>query len=217
MPAYEPKTFFEIYASLRVLFPEISVLLGAGAIALTRWFAKVAAENAVEAVRNENKKQLLALKSSYDAELETLKSQLEILKNISAKGLDEKLQLYKSIGALIAEALADIQFLSWEYDTLSEEGKQAFWQRRYRLEVARVQAYGNLALIAPQAVMELYEELESKINQFTRVRLSGQMTAEIFMQQWNEVRECGVRFLNEVRKDLGLNATPIHWTGKYSD
>lgn len=81
---------------------------------------------------------------------------------------------------------------------LSQEEKREFEEQRLRI-------YAYLAMHSPQSVMKACDKLIDLI------------LAIIYDEQnitWPFFRELAINLLNEIRKDLGLNPTPISYQGK---
>jgi len=68
-----------------------------------------------------------------------------------------------------------------------------------------MRAYGYLAMLAPQEVMNAYDDLFDHL----LFVINGQEPYE-----WTKVRELSLAMLNEVRKEIGLGAAPIAYFGK---
>ena len=69
----------------------------------------------------------------------------------------------------------------------------------------RLRVYGYLAMLAPQPVMDAQDELMDYVLQIT----GG--SAEY---NWETVREKAIKFINEVRKDIGIDKKPISYNGE---
>ena len=65
--------------------------------------------------------------------------------------------------------------------------------------------YGYLAMLAPQNVMDAYDKLMDHLLQIfhgTKQYL------------WTEVRALAISALNEIRKDVGIDKSPIEYRGE---
>lgn len=73
-----------------------------------------------------------------------------------------------------------------------------------RFNRSRMRAYGYMAMLAPQAVMDAFDAL------IDRCILIAHGSAKY---EWSEVQALAINLLNEVRKDVGLDKSPIVYKG----
>ena len=69
----------------------------------------------------------------------------------------------------------------------------------------RMRVYGYLAMFAPQSVMDAQDELMDYV-----LKITGGTEK----YQWESVRQKAINFLNEVRKDIGIDKNPISYNGE---
>jgi hypothetical protein len=72
-------------------------------------------------------------------------------------------------------------------------------------EVQRLRVYSYLAMHAPQSVMDAHDEV---VDALLEVVMDGRALT------WPEFRLLGIRFLNEVRLDVGIRTEPIAYRGR---
>ena len=142
----------------------------------------------------------LDISRQNERELSELKSELEIYKEVTLKGFNDKIVIYRLVVDIISELLAELDFFK-----IHGELREGAIDRYYEFNKNRVKAYGYLAMLAPQSVMDSFYVLLDHLLLVT----SGQRNYE-----WAEVREFAITLLNEVRKDIGLDVSPIAYKGK---
>jgi len=71
-------------------------------------------------------------------------------------------------------------------------------------ETQRLRIYAYLAMHAPQSVMDANDVLTDLI---LSILYDGKIT------NWTNFREVAINLLNEIRKDFGVNTTPIEYRG----
>jgi hypothetical protein len=180
--------------------------VGGGGIivfALSSWLGKIWANRLMEAERAKHAEELERLRSELhhesEATLTTLQSDLEIFKEKHLKGYTDKLAIYRLVTDVIVDALGDLDLI-----TLSGAAADgtARWDRFNR---GRMKAYGYLAMLAPQSVMDVMDALMDHLIQVSH----GQDRYE-----WPKVRVLVLNLLNEIRKDIGIDASPIDYRGQ---
>lgn len=131
--------------------------------------------------------------------LECERYELSLLKEAFTKEHNEKFATYKAATNVVAKILADLD--KWHLGHLSpEQGKESFHQ----FNEQRMVVYGYLAMIAPQSVMDAQDALMDKILLITQGK-------ETYV--WSEVRSLALGLLNEVRKDVAIDKSPISYHG----
>lgn len=132
--------------------------------------------------------------------LERERNELSILKEAFLKEHSEKVSTYKVVIDVVAKILADLD--KWSLGDLSpEEGKEAF----HSFNEKRLRVYGYLGIVAPQAVMDSQDALMEKIISVSK----GQEQYE-----WSEIRQRALVLINEIRKDIAIDKSPISYNGK---
>lgn len=131
--------------------------------------------------------------------LEKERNELAILKETFLKEHGEKITTYKAVIDVVSKILADLD--KWKIGDLSpEEGKKAF----HTFNEQRLKVYGYLGMIAPQAVMNAQDALMGKI----LLVAGGHETYE-----WSEIRALALVLINEIRKDIAIDKSPISYNG----
>lgn len=123
---------------------------------------------------------------------------LSIFKDKHMRGFHDKLATYRLVIDLVAEILGD-------FDQALLMNQPIPVERRSVLNRQRLKVYGNLALLAPQAVMDTQDDLMDHL----LLIANGNMPYE-----WVKVRELAIALLNEVRKDVGIDISPIEYRGQ---
>lgn len=130
--------------------------------------------------------------------LEGLRTELDIAKQRHLKELNDKLDIYRTSAALITDVLADMDKYLDNGLPIPEE-RLDFFNRR------RLSDYACIAMISPQEVLDSYDSL---IDHLILVAAGDSPYV------WEEVRAKGLRLLNSIRKDIGLNATEVEYKGQ---
>ena len=132
--------------------------------------------------------------------LEHERNELSILKETFLKEHNEKITTYKLVIDVVSKILADLDkwFLG---DLPANQGKEAF----HTFNEKRLRVYGYLGIVAPQAVMDAQDKLMEKIILVS----NGQEE-----YQWTEIRERALVLINEIRKDIAIDKSPISFNGK---
>ncbi|MEK6805267.1 MAG: hypothetical protein AABY95_01285 [Pseudomonadota bacterium] len=182
------------------------VALGGGGVlvlALSSWLGKVWAERLMESARAAHEQSLEALRSSLHRDNETVLSQLrthlDVAKEKHLSGHDDKIRIYRLVVEVVSDLLAD-------FDRHSRQAlppDQAA-QSLDRFNRGRMKAYGYLAMLAPQTVMDAADVL------FDDLMLVSNGTLRY---EWPRIRAHILRLLNSVRADIGFDATPIEYKG----
>ncbi|MHB1495516.1 hypothetical protein [Acidithiobacillus sp.] len=132
--------------------------------------------------------------------LEHERNELSILKETFLKEHNEKIATYKTTVDVVAKILADLDKCSLG-DMPLEKGKEAY----HTFNEQRMRVYGYLAMVSPQAVMDTQDALMDKILLVTQGK-------EKYI--WEEIRELALALLNEIRKDIAIDKSPISYNGK---
>ncbi|MDO9532914.1 MAG: hypothetical protein Q7O12_12395 [Deltaproteobacteria bacterium] len=196
-------TFTEIFNLIGAFLLSIG---GAGAIilALSSWLGKIWANRIMESDRARYAHQLEELRAKLTLENQTtidnLKHDLELYKEKYLKEHKDKIEIYRLVINTVSDLLADFDVISITQnpppDTLIKFDK--FNRNRMML-------YGYLAMLAPQNVMDAYDKLMDHLLQI----FHGQN-----QYVWSEVRSFALSALNEIRKDIGIDKSPIEYRGE---
>jgi hypothetical protein len=185
----------------------VLVSLGGGALivfALSSWLGKVWANRIMADDQAAHARSLEQLRSKLEAEraldLEQLKRQLDVSATTHLRELQDKLAIYRLATDLISEILADFDRMRNER-VLPPDAKS----RSDAFNRGRMKAYGYMAMLAPQPVMEAYDALID----YCMMVMGG--TA---VYDWKQMRALILKLLNEVRKDVGIDKSPIEYHGK---
>lgn len=131
--------------------------------------------------------------------LERERNELSILKETFLKEHNEKTTTYKTAVDVVSKILADLD--KWTLGDFSpDKGKDAY----HSFNEQRMRVYGYLAMVAPQAVMDAQDALMDKI----LLVIQGK---EKYI--WAEIRERALALLNEIRKDIAIDKSPISYNG----
>lgn len=126
-----------------------------------------------------------------------LQNELDILREKELGGYKDKIQIYRLVIDVWAELYSNLQ---------SAFKKQVFDQSiidRYNL--GWVRCYGYLSMLAPQGVMDAFDQLNDYILKV--------ITGRTPLQEWAVTRRYALAFLNSVRKDVGLVQSPVEYRG----
>lgn len=169
---------------------------------LSSWLGKVWAQRIMDKERAQHEKDLAALRAKLEGDtargLEALRTDLSIFKEQHLKGFHDKLSIYRMVVDLIVEVLGD-------FDLAHENHVQLNPQRMDQFNRQRMKAYGYLAMLASQQIMDAQDKLMDhllKVAQGTKPYV------------WDEVRGLVINLLNAVRVDLKFDENPIAYRGE---
>jgi hypothetical protein len=179
--------------------------LGGGAaivFALSNWLGKVWADRLMQKERQDYALQLEHLRNSLrlasEEQLASLRSQLDIAKETRVREHLDRVTIYRTAVDLIAGLVAKIQMI------LLQRRGPLTPDELHEFEVQRLRVYAYLAMHAPQSVMDAHDAVSDLI---LAVVYDGQNTT------WEHFRGLAIRFLNEVRQDVGIRPEPIVYRG----
>lgn len=188
---------------LQVAATILASLGGASAIILTvsGWLGKVWAQRLMDKERFQHSQDLEELRASLDktnqTEIEKIKSELSFIKDHQTRALHEKIEVYRAAFNIIADILADFDIcLSNEHPMPSD--------RFYEFNRNRMKVYAYLGMIASQSVMDAQDRLVDYLMQIAQNHES---------HDWPKVRNLAIDLLNEMRKDLKFDVSPIQYNG----
>lgn len=179
----------------------VAALGGGGFIVLrlSSFLGKLWADRLMMDEKAEHDRQLERLRSelqrSTSVELEQLKKHLEVAAATHLRETSDKLAAYREIVDLVTEVLGD-------FDEFSRSGVPFAdgAERRDRYNRKRIKIYAQMAMFAPQSVMDAYDALSAHL-----LLVADGKSPYV----WANVRDLGIRLINEVRKDIGLDKSPI--------
>ncbi|MGD9639413.1 MAG: hypothetical protein AB7U85_10245 [Alphaproteobacteria bacterium] len=198
MPTRIETNYFEL------AFYIIGSFGGAGAIilAVSSWLGKIWANRVMEKDRANYSKELEKLRAelekSNNKEIEEIKNELSIYKEQYLKGFNDKINIYRMVVDIVSEALgefnaAELTKIPLNIKTLNQ------------IDRLRIKAYGYLAMMAPQNVMDKQDVL---MDYLLNVAYSNEK------YDWKRTRAYSLDLLNEIRKDLKFDENPITYNGK---
>ena len=175
----------------------------AGAIVwgLSSYLGKVWAGRLMAKEQAAHERDLAELRNRLEGQtkqaLAAMETDLSIFKDKHLRGFHDKVSTYRIVIDLVSEVLGDFD--------LWEETKQPLpAARKDAANRARIKAYGYLALLAPQPVMDAFDQL------FDHLLLIAHGKKPYV---WAEVRTLGLGLLNEARKDLAIDSSAIEYRG----
>lgn len=178
---------------------------GAGAlvVGLSGWLGKIWAERLMERERARHEQDLERLRAQLSqtvtAETARLTTALELQKAKLGGAHSDKLAIYRSVVDIVASTLADFAREGDVALTPAQKQERAIVFYRDRLR-----AYGYLAMLAPQDVMDAYDNTVDYI---------GMCIAEEREFEWAELRRRALAMINAIRHDLGIDVTAIAYRG----
>jgi len=178
---------------------------GAAAIvtALSAWIGKLWSDRILQRENSDHQQRLKALEAELrhevDAQLARLQVELATLKEKTLKAHADKLTCYRFAIDGAAKLLADISALAGGLP-----GARPFEQAFAEFDATRIRAYGHMAMVAPQAVMDAYDEM---VEYFIRVRSGAEE------QDWFKARNLALSWINAARMDIGVDPTSISYRG----
>jgi len=191
----------EILKLVAAIFGSIG---GAGIIifALSNWLGKVWAVRLMQNEKAEHDKELEKLRSKLESQnqenVESVRSALAIFKETHLKEHTDKIAIYRSVIDIIAAILAELEKTTLGLQAeISKDVLNMFSRDRLR-------AYGYLGMLSPQSVMDAQDALVDRLHE---------LIYEGKQAEWSEIRNLALNFINEVRKDIGINKEPIEYRG----
>jgi len=170
---------------------------------LSSWLGKIWANRLMEAERAKHSKELegLRIRWQHDSEksLADIKTELDIYKEKHLKGHSDKLAIYRLAVDIVADLLGDLDITKLAATPLPDA-----LQRWDKFNRGRIKAYGYLAMLAPQNVMDAFDALFD----FLIMVAHGQKPYD-----WSTVRQLALNLLNAVRKDIAVDTNPIEYKG----
>lgn len=179
--------------------------LGGGTVivfALSNWLGKLWADRLMQKERQEYALQMERFRDSLrltsEEQLASLRAQLDIAKEAHVRDHLDRVTIYRAAVDLIAGIVAKIELI------LQKRRGPLSSDELHEFEVQRLRVYAYLAMHAPQSVMDAHDAVSDLI--LTIVH-DGKSTT------WEHFRDLALRFLNEVRKDVGIRPEPITYRG----
>lgn len=192
--------------TIQVALAGLAALGGGGAIVLglSGYLGKLWAErwSTLERARLDREMERLRaeLTAHNSRELESLRSALDVGKAKLIGAHTDKVIMYRMVGDILSEMLADIAAVGGGR-TMSPEEARA---RLHRFDRDRLRAYAYLGMFAPQHVMDAFDRM---IDHLFAV-LEGTLPHD-----FDTIRRLGIALLNEIRVDLGVDVIPIQYRG----
>jgi len=190
--------------ALNIVVAGVLSIGGGGVIVLglSSWLGKVWANRLMESEKATHARDLEKLRSELqrtnEVELSNLKGELDIYKQKHLRGHEDKVQIYRLAVDVVSDLLGDLDL----HQQASVDATTRL-QRWNQFNRGRMRAYGYLAMLAPQSVMDASDALFDHLIQVSH----GQP------YEWPKVRELVLGLLNEVRKDIGFDPSPIEYRG----
>ncbi|WP_298441012.1 hypothetical protein [uncultured Ferrimonas sp.] len=155
---------------------------------LSNWLGKVWASRILEREKN-----------VLNKELEATKRELDVYKETYMRSHNDKIVIYRAVVDVVSKILSTFDSLQ-SGRTPIEQAAQAFDS----FNEQRMQTYGYLAMLAPQSAMDAHDNFIDHL-----IKISGNEVS----YEWAEVRGLAIKFINEVRIDIGIDKTPISYNG----
>lgn len=183
--------------ALRVIGSSLFSVLSAGAIimGLASWLGKVWAERVLRNESHDLQEKLRDAQHRLDVSLRVTERELDLIKEAHASVRNDKVAIYRGVVDLIATLLAKLDAHEMNRLPPDEAVKHfdSFNEQRIRL-------YGYMAMFAPQSVMDAQDQL---------IDYLLQVSHGVESYQWETVRKKALALINEVRRDVGIDKSPI--------
>lgn len=191
------KEIFEISAViLSSLGIGTAVLFG-----FSNYLGKLWAIRFMEEERAIHTKELEAIRAKLQDQnqqtLARLQGEVDVLKETTLREHNDKLAIYRVAMELVAVLLVKLELGMLQEREFTQEDKQQF-------QIDRLKIYAQLALTAPQEIMDANDKLMDHI------------IAVIFddkKSSWEELRGISLDLVNAMRKDIGLDKSPVSYNG----
>lgn len=162
---------------------------GALVFALSSWLGKVWANRIIATQTHE-----------LQSNLEKTKSELDVIKKTSLRFQNDKIHTYRAIVDVVAQVLS-----SFDANQMGRLEPREAARRFDDFNEKRIRVYGYLAMLAPQSVMDAQDSLMDHL-----LKIANNSAP----YEWANVRKLALNLLNEVRKDVGIDKTPIEYRGE---
>jgi hypothetical protein len=139
-----------------------------------------------------------ALRRTSEEQLASLKLQLDIARETYLREHLDRVIIYRAAVDPIVEIVGKIEMI------LQNRRGSLAPDELYDFEVKRLRAYTYPAMHAPQSVMDAYDAV---------VDLVLAVIHDNQMPTCGQLRDLALKFLNEVRKDIGIRPDPITYGG----
>jgi len=168
-------------------------------VACSTFLGRVWAARILEQDRAKYAREIEGLRSEAGQELARLTTQLDTLKHTELRIHSDKLVSYRAAIDVVADIVRILE--KHHFGQLAPLEVGPALERFYK---ARLQLYGYLGILAPQSVMDAQDVLM----EFLFDVIEGKRTGD-----WAEMRVRALELINEIRKDVGIDKTPIEYRG----
>jgi hypothetical protein len=180
-----------------------SGILVAIVFGLSGFIGKIWTNHLMEKERQKNiiefEKLKRQLQNESDQKLTSITHEFEILKSTHLREHNDKLIIYRTAMELIATLLSKLELIvKKKRPPLSDVELETF-------EVERLRIYAYLAMLSPQEVMDANDNL-------TDLLLA--VVHENKQTDWVTIRNYALELINSMRRDIGLDKTPIRYNGE---
>lgn len=186
--------------ALQVVLSALLSVLSAGGIifALSSWLGKVWADRILSRETHELQIRLAHAQGQVDRHLQAAQTALDLAREVRSRAFHDKLDTYRGIVDEVSSLLAKLDAHSLGRSLPPDGG----WFDKFNEQ--RMRLYGHLAMVAPQEVMDANDRLMDHLLQVCH----GQQHYD-----WESIRVLAQGLINEVRKDIGVNPSPIAYSG----
>jgi len=202
------KEIFEISAA-------ILTSLGGGAIVLfafSNFLGKLWANRFMEEERAKHALKLEEERAEYAQALEEIRAkfqnenqqnlaylqgEIDVLKETTLREHNDKLAIYRVAMELIAVLLVKLEMGMLQEREFTQEDKEQF-------QIDRLKVYAQLALTAPQEIMDANDKL---IDHIVAIIFDDEKSC------WEELRGFSLDLVNAMRKDIGIDKSPVSYNG----
>jgi hypothetical protein len=162
---------------------------GAIIFAMSNWLGKVWANRILSTERHK-----------LESELEKTKRELDIIKETTLRYQNEKIITYRTMVDVVARILS-----AFDSRQMSKLQPQETVSRFDEFNEQRMRVYGYLAMLSPQSVMDAQDQLMDHLIKISHGTVD---------YEWYKVRQLAINLLNEIRKDIGIDKSPISYQGE---
>ncbi|MBI5056439.1 MAG: hypothetical protein HZB61_07480 [Nitrospirae bacterium] len=191
------KEIFEIAAAIIAS----SGVAGAVLFGLSSWLGKVWANRIMADEKAKHDRELATLRADLqhqnDRNISALKTEFDIYRETFLRGHSDKVVIYRQIADMVVDFLMDINIAIVNGSTITPQAIADFERRRMKV-------YAYLGALAPQRVMDAYDQLVDHLLFVIEGRRQ---------YKWAEVRNLALNMINQVRSDIGIDTTPIEYKG----
>lgn len=176
---------------------------GGGAIVLTlsSYLGRIWATRLMQRERLTHDRELAGLRADLERrnakEVERLRDTLDLGRQVQYHQFSDKLTIYRGFVDIVAQLIVELE--------IAKQGAPRLPEQEVNFEIQRLRAYGYVAMLARQPVMEKIDALMDYLLECSE---------DIKQFEFSTVRSLAYSMINEIRLDIGINREPVAYVGR---